>query len=152
MGWSRSPPHAACRAGGIPCAFLPGDDQPDIELQGYSALDAEAYHRLWQYLLHGGPDNARSFLAFAASLLPEAATGDLPRWMEPKPLLRAGLYWPGVSEPDLAAVRAHWQEDRPVAAIVFYRALVQASNLAPLDSLVRALWKYCCARAGWSWS
>ena len=130
---------AACRAGGIPCAFLPGDDQPDIELQGYSSLDAEAYHRLWQYLLHGGPDNARSFLAFAASLLPKAATGDLPRWIEPKPLLRAGLYWPGVSEPDLAAVRAHWQEDRPVAAIVFYRALVQASNLAPLDSLVRAL-------------
>ena len=83
---------AACRAGGIACAFLPGDDQPDVDLQSNATLDAEACHRLWQYLLHGGPENARNFLAYAASLLPEADRLDLPAWVEPKPLLRCLLY------------------------------------------------------------
>jgi cobaltochelatase CobN len=130
---------AACRAGGIACAFLPGDDQPDVELQSNATLDAEACHRLWQYLLHGGPENARNFLAYAASLLAEADRLDLPAWVEPKPLLRVGLYWPGESAPDLAAVKAQWRAGRPVAAIVFYRALVQAANLAPVDALIAAL-------------
>ena len=57
---------AACREGNIPVAFLPGDDQPDAELAGLSTLDAEAGHRLWQYCVHGGPDNAAHFLGYAA--------------------------------------------------------------------------------------
>jgi cobaltochelatase CobN len=130
---------AACRAGGIACAFLPGDDQPDVELRNNSTLDAEVCHRLWQYLLHGGPENARNFLAYAASLLPQIVGEDLPVWVEPKPLLRAGLYWPGASAPDLASVKALWRKGRPTAAIVFYRALVQAANLAPIDALITAL-------------
>ena len=49
---------AASRAGGIPLAVLPGDDQPDPELQVWSTLPAETCHRLWQYLVHGGLENA----------------------------------------------------------------------------------------------
>ena len=60
---------AICRAGGIQLAVLPGDDQPDPELRGWSSLPAEACHRLWQYLVHGGLDNADQFLAYAAALL-----------------------------------------------------------------------------------
>jgi cobaltochelatase CobN len=81
---------AACAAVQIPVAFLPGDDQPDAELAQLTTLDAEAAHRLWQYLTHGGGANARNFLAFAATL-----TGHDTAWSEPAPLLRAGLYWPG---------------------------------------------------------
>ncbi|MBT4908171.1 MAG: cobaltochelatase subunit CobN, partial [Rhodospirillaceae bacterium] len=33
----------------------------------------------------------------------------------------------------------HWQPGRPVAAIVFYRALVQAGDCAPINALVTAL-------------
>ena len=127
---------ACCKAKGIPCAFLPGDDQPDAELALHSTLGAEESHRLWQYCIQGGPMNAWNFLGYAWSLLnPETA----PDWIEPKPLLRAGLYWPGEGEPDLARVEAHWTPGAPVAAIVFYRALVQASNLAPVEGLIRAL-------------
>ena len=125
---------AACRERNIPVAFLPGDDQPDPELTGYSTVSREAGHRLWQYCVHGGVDNALDFLRFAASLL-----GTESEWREPRPLLRAGLYWPGRDRCDLEAVRAHWQADRPVAALTFYRALVQAGNLKAVDALVEGI-------------
>jgi len=125
---------AVCRERGIPLALLPGDDQPDAELARLSTLSGEACHRLWQYCVHGGPENARNLLGFAASLLGR----DLD-WQEPKPLLRAGLYWPGLDRPGLDDLRGDWQADDPVAAVVFYRALLQASNLAPVDALIAAL-------------
>jgi cobaltochelatase CobN len=125
---------AVCRERDIPLALLPGDDQPDAELARLSTLPGEACHRLWQYCVHGGPDNARHLLAYAASLVGR----DLD-WQEPKPLLRAGLYWPGRDRPSLEDLRAEWRESAPVAAIVFYRALLQASNLAPIDALIAAL-------------
>ena len=56
-----------------------------------------------------------------------------------RPLLRAGLYWPGAKVADIATVRAGWPEPgRPVAAIVFYRALLQGAGLHPVNRLVRA--------------
>jgi cobaltochelatase CobN len=125
---------AVCAEHGIPLALLPGDDQPDGELVALSTLPAEACHRLWLYCVHGGPDNARSFLGYAASIL-----GREIDWAEPKPLLRAGLYWPGTDAPDLDRLRVAWREGAPVAAIVFYRALLQAGNLAPVDDLIAAL-------------
>ena len=125
---------AICRAGGIQLAVLPGDDQPDPELRGWSSLPAEACHRLWQYLVHGGLDNAGQFLTYAAALL-----GSDEPWREPAPLMRAGLYWPGLAQPDLQGVQRHWQPDRAVAALVFYRALVQAGDLEVIDSLIEAL-------------
>ncbi|MEM7225301.1 MAG: cobaltochelatase subunit CobN [Pseudomonadota bacterium] len=125
---------ALCRERSIPLALVPGDDQPDAELAGLSSLPREASHRLWQYCVHGGPDNAVNFLAYAASLVGR----ELP-WVEPRPLLRAGLYWPGLDQPDLAALQAQWRPGQAVAAIVFYRALLQAGNLAPVDGLISAL-------------
>ncbi len=125
---------AACRAKGIPLAALPGDDQPDPELAGWSTLPPEACHRLWQYGVHGGLDNALQMLAYAASLL-----GRDERWQEPAPLLRAGLYWPGLARPTIADLRRAWRPARPVGALVFYRALVQAGDLAAVDALIAAL-------------
>ncbi|MEZ5934585.1 MAG: cobaltochelatase subunit CobN [Alphaproteobacteria bacterium] len=126
---------ATCRSRGIPLAVLPGDDQPDPELAGWCTLPAEACHRLWQYGVHGGIGNAEALLCYAASLL-----GRDEVWTEPAPLLRAGIYWPGETAPDLERLRQrHWIADRPVAAVVFYRALVQAADLDIIDSLVNAL-------------
>jgi cobaltochelatase CobN len=125
---------AVCRARNIPLAALPGDDQPDPELAGWSSLGSEACHRLWQYGVHGGLDNARHMLAYAASLL-----GASEPWQEPAPLLRAGLYWPGIPRPTLADLRNAWRQRRPVAALVFYRALVQAGDLDAIDALMEEL-------------
>ncbi len=125
---------AVCRAQRIALAVLPGDDQPDPELVGWSTLPAEACHRLWQYGVQGGLDNAAQMLAYAASLI-----GRDEPWQEPAPLLRAGLYWPGLARPALADLRQRWQTSRPAAALVFYRALVQAGDLAAIDALIDAL-------------
>jgi cobaltochelatase CobN len=125
---------AVCRAQHIALAVLPGDDQPDLELAAWSTLPPEACHRLWQYGVHGGLDNARQMLAYGASLI-----GRDELWQEPAPLLRAGLYWPGIARPTLADLRQHWRHARPAAALVFYRALVQAGDLAAIDALIEAL-------------
>jgi cobaltochelatase CobN len=125
---------AECRKRGIPLACLPGDDQPDPQLSDHTTLAAPAAHRLWQFLVQGGIENAMQFLGYGASLI-----GRDMEWREPRPLLRAGLYWPGATTSSLAELRAHWQPDQPVAGIVFYRALVQAGQTAPIDALIAAL-------------
>jgi cobaltochelatase CobN len=125
---------AACTDSGIPLALLPGDDQPDAELDRLSSLARTDAHRLWQYCVHGGLDNAVNFLNAAACLI-----GEERPWLEPAPLLRAGLYWPGEAAPSLDDLRGRWRDDAPTVPIVFYRALVQAANVAPIDGLIAAL-------------
>ncbi|HLY45775.1 MAG TPA: cobaltochelatase subunit CobN [Stellaceae bacterium] len=61
------------------------------------------------------------------------------QWAEPAPLLRAGLYWPGRAVPSLADIAALWEGEGAIVPIVFYRALVQSGNAAPVDALARAL-------------
>ena len=114
----------ACREKGIGLAVLPGDDQPDQELAGWCTLSPEACHRLWQYGIHGGIANSAALLRYAATLL-----GRDEPWTEPSPLLRAGIYWPGETTPDLDLLREkHWSTDRPTAAIVFYRPWVSGGG------------------------
>lgn len=126
--------HRICVANDIPLAVLPGDDQPDPDLDHYSTIAAEHLYALWQYLVHGGPGNALNFLAYAAFVL-----GESDRPAGPAPLLKAGLYWPGLDNPDIAALGPHWQSGAPVVAVTFYRALVQGGSLAPVDALIEGL-------------
>ena len=123
-----------CAGTGAALVLLPGDDQPDPELAGHSTVEADAYRRLWGFLLHGGAANARSFLACAASLI-----GRRFDWLEPAELPRAGIWWPGMDNPGFTDLRHVWAKDKPVAAVVFYRALVQADNVAPVRALIEAL-------------
>lgn len=114
-------------------ALLPGDDNPDPDLAERSSLPPAALHRLWRYLAEGGIDNAEQALRYAADLI-----GRPTEWREPAPLLRAGLYWPGETAPDLDTIRRHWR-GQAVAPVVFYRALVQSGQTEPVDALVDAL-------------
>ncbi len=123
-----------CRTNQIPLALLPGDDKPDPELAELSTLAAGARGRLWRYLAEGGPANAENLLHYAGSLIGHAAA-----WAEPAPLLRAGLYWPGLALPGLNDVAAGWRGTAGIVPVVFYRALVQSGNTAPVDALVHAL-------------
>ncbi|MFZ0693057.1 MAG: cobaltochelatase subunit CobN [Alphaproteobacteria bacterium] len=127
---------AFARERGTLLALVPGDDQPDAELSALSTIPAEALHRLWQYFVHGGVENAVNFLHYAASLIGIAPATP---WQEPAPLLRAGLYWPGVPRPSMFDLEKIWQANAPRTAVLFYRALVQAADTAPIDALIAGL-------------
>jgi cobaltochelatase CobN len=122
------------RGGAFQLVVLPGDDKPDPQLDGLSTIDAAAREALWAYLREGGADNAAGFLATAAALLDGGA-----RPPPARPLLKAGLYWPGIAQPDLGAIRARWRENRPVSALIFYRAVIQSGDLAAVDALIAGL-------------
>ncbi len=123
-----------CAEKNIKLAVLPGDDQPDPELDRFSNIEIDHRHNLWQYMVHGGPANAEGFLKFCGYLL---GSGELPA--EPAMLLKAGLYWPQLNTPTLEQIRACWRRDAPVAAITFYRALIQGGSLEPVNALINAL-------------
>ncbi len=131
---------AVCRKGGIALALLPGDDQPDAELRDLSTLPQQPAHRIWQYCIHGGPENAVNLLRYAATLIDHADASnsdDNARWREPVELLRAGLYWPGLTQPGLQDLP--WRADWPSILLTFYRALVQAGNTGVIDALIESL-------------
>jgi len=113
---------AAARRRGIATAFLPGSTEPDPDLTEASTLPPDVVERLWRYLCHGGPENARAFLDYAGSLIGHPA-----RWVEPRPLPPAGRY------------RVDPVESGPRALVVFYRALVLAGDSAAIDALGNAL-------------
>ncbi|MEO0362491.1 MAG: cobaltochelatase subunit CobN, partial [Pseudomonadota bacterium] len=119
---------------GILFAALPGDDKPDEALFRASTVGRASWEALWSYLVEGGPENAANMLRYCAHML-----GEAPEPPAARPLLRAGLYWPGAEGADLAAIRADWTEGAPVAALVFYRALLTGAGLQPINRMVRAL-------------
>jgi cobaltochelatase CobN len=125
-----------CQSKNIQLVFLPGDDQPDAELSELSSVPADAHYRLWQYMVHGGPENAEHLLNYAASLI-----GFDREWQEPRALVRAGLHWPGKVLPALDEIKSNWTKGAPVVALAFYRALVQAGNVAAVDALIKSMLK-----------
>jgi cobaltochelatase CobN len=112
--------NAQATGGGL--ALLPGDDRPDPELMRLSTLPADTLDLLHRYLLHGGIDNAAAALACLGDLIGFTATPPPPR-----PLPKAGIH------------RSPRQDGRPVACLVFYRALVQSGDLALIDAIAEAL-------------
>jgi cobaltochelatase CobN len=121
-------------AAGVMFIALPGDDKPDEELWRLSTCERADWEALWAYMVEGGPENSNNFLLFAQAMLNDAERPD-----PAKPLLKAGLYWPGVGMADMGALRAAWTDGAPVVPITFYRALVQGAGLHPINRLIKAL-------------
>jgi len=126
--------HAAATAHGIKLAALPGDDRPDPGLEPFSTLGEAERLKLWAYLTEGGAENARGLIDLAEALLDG---GERPA--PAAPLLKAGLWHPRVGNPGLGDLRRDWIADTPVAAVCFYRALVQSGQTAPVAALCEAL-------------
>ncbi|MCM2293700.1 cobaltochelatase subunit CobN [Allorhizobium sp. BGMRC 0089] len=129
---------AAARKSGSLIAVLPGDDKPDAGLDGFNTVSEEDRQALWAYLCEGGGENSTRFIAYAEALLTGA---EKPAGAEP--LLKAGIWWPakGVIGVEAWKAVAH-DEKRPIAAIAFYRALVQSGETAPVEALIAALAKH----------
>ncbi len=126
--------HAASVNHGFKLAVLPGDDKADAGLARFCTLEREGCERLWACLVEGGVANAEVFLAIADQL-----TGRENADAEPKPLLKAGVFAAGRPDAGLSDVEQGWIEGAPVAAIVFYRALMQSGQTAAIVVLAKAL-------------
>ncbi|MGB1213560.1 MAG: cobaltochelatase subunit CobN [Pikeienuella sp.] len=119
---------------GVTFIALPGDDKPDDALFRASNVNRETWEAAWAYFVEGGPENASNFLRWCDHHL--NGTGEA---QSAKPLLRAGLYWPGAESADLSTVQEGWKDGQPTVALVFYRALLIGAGLQPVNRMVRAL-------------
>ncbi|MFN3501859.1 MAG: cobaltochelatase subunit CobN, partial [Allorhizobium sp.] len=82
--------HASARRSGAVIVVLPGDDKPDEGLLPFQACAEDDRQALWTYLTEGGAGNASAFVSYA-----EAILDDTDRPEPARPLLKAGIWWPG---------------------------------------------------------
>jgi cobaltochelatase CobN len=123
------------RANGIHFAAIADGQESDPALDRASTLPPESCGKLRDYLRQGGVANALSFLRTAARAIGhDTATPD-----DPVPVADAGLHVPGIERPTLADARARWVAGRPVACLVFYRALLLAGTLEAVDAMLAGL-------------
>ncbi|MEL7429075.1 MAG: cobaltochelatase subunit CobN [Pseudomonadota bacterium] len=113
---------------------LPGDDKPDAGLARYSTVDGRTAERVWDYLKQGGSQNMENLLRYAGYFL---GLGEEPP--QALPLMKAGVWSPVSGVCDLADLHNTWIANAPVAAICFYRALVQSGGLQPIAAMCDAL-------------
>ncbi|MGN7736015.1 cobaltochelatase subunit CobN [Ensifer sp. 22564] len=131
--------HAAAVTHRFQIAVLPGDDKPDPGLEPFSTVEADDRQRLWAYFNEGGADNAGLFLDYAEALVSGAE-----KPQPAKPLLKAGIWWPGrgvIGVSDWLSVVGAGAPAcaNPTIAICFYRALVQSGETRPVEALIDAL-------------
>jgi len=125
----------AARESGTELVFVPGDDTPDPELERLSSAPPEVGQRVWRYLREGGADNAVALLRYLGARF-------FARGQEPEPareLPRVALYHPECGATELERWREDWRAGAPVAGLLFYRAHLQAGNLAAFDGLIAKL-------------
>jgi cobaltochelatase CobN len=125
---------ALSRGGGPRLVVVSGDDRWDQGLEAFSTETPESCRRMWRYLVEGGAGNAARAVGYMAHLIGEAGDPEAP-----EVLPRCGVYQPGQGAVALDAARAALSPGMPVAAIVFYRSVLQGGATAPIDALVAAL-------------
>lgn len=125
---------ALARQRGIALAVLPGEDRDDVRLTEASTLSAAELAALLAYFREGGRDNLRMLLRRLA----RHAGSDL-KVGNAVPVPRCAGYLPERGAIDLDALIATLPAGRPVVPIIFYRALLLASDTAPIDALCNAL-------------
>ncbi len=126
---------ALARERSIRLALVPGDDAEDPTLLARASVPPQEARRIWRYLREGGPANARALLDFLAARWFDRDVA----WAEPSPLPRVAVHHPRHARAGLAHWRAEWAPGAPVAALLFYRAHLQAGNTAAFDAFAEHL-------------
>lgn len=119
-------------SGQLQLVLVPGDDTHDPELVRLSTAQPADCHTIWRYLREGGPNNARALLQFLGARF--FGRGALPE--PPRPLPKLALYHPRMQVDDF---RALLDPLKPTAAVLFYRAHLQAGNLGAFAALIEAI-------------
>jgi cobaltochelatase CobN len=122
------------RERGIALALLPGEDRDDPRLAEASTLPSHELDTLLRFFREGGRENLRGLLRWLARHA--GMPGEMP---QPQPVPRMAGYLPGVGAVSLDRLMAELTPVKPVVPIIFYRALLLAADLAPIDALYEAL-------------
>src|SRR5580698_9391829 len=125
---------ALARERGIALAVLPGEDRDDARLTAASTFPRQELDALLGYFREGGRENLRALLRRLAG----HAGCDL-KIQPPHPVPRQAGYLPGDGAVDLRRLTASLGADKPVVPIIFYRAMLLATDTAPIDVLCAAL-------------
>jgi cobaltochelatase CobN len=125
---------ATAREQGIALALLPGEDRDDPRLADLSTLPASELNCLLAFFREGGTENMRALLRQLA----RHAGADIEAH-QPRSVPRTAGYLPAIGPVDLDCLVASLTPGRPVVPIVFYRAMLLAADLAPIDALCAAL-------------
>lgn len=124
----------ACRRHDVKLALLPGECRHDDErLASLSTLTSEARTELLECFREGGAANLRILLWRMASHAGVACPTD-----EIEILPRAGFYLPGQAVVTADQI-AHHVDGRPCVPVLFYRSMLLAEDIAPIDALHREL-------------
>jgi cobaltochelatase CobN len=122
------------RERGIALAVLPGEDRDDPRLAACSTVPAPELAELLRYFREGGRDNLRGLLRRLAR-----HAGSALEPAEPRAVPRTGGYRPAEQAIDLDRLVASLPPGSPVIPIVFYRSMLFAADVAPIDALCEAL-------------
>lgn len=124
----------------IKLILVPGDDQPDVELQNRSNASEQQCHDIWRYLREGSQRNTLNLYRYITSELLdlEQSTGNFepPRSLPPCLIYSSG---------DVQITLDQWQQTKdktlPSALLLFYRSHVQSGNTAAFDQFIDLLKK-----------
>jgi cobaltochelatase CobN len=126
---------ALAREKGIHLALLPGECRDvDERLIEASTLPRGELDGLLAYFREGGLANMRALVSRLAQLAGREASV-----VGPAPVPKAGYYLPGKGIVDLADVRLACAQAAAVVPILFYRSMLLAADVAPIDALCAAL-------------
>jgi cobaltochelatase CobN len=121
---------------------LPGDQNPDAELDALSNVPLSDSLACLEYALAGGVENYRNLLLYLADVFLSTAFGFDP----PAQIPDAGLYHPDAEDRLQCAKLSfaefgerHWKHDQTAIGILFYRAYWQSGDLAVIDGLIREI-------------
>jgi cobaltochelatase CobN len=120
-----------CAARGIPFVAAGGETAPDPDLVAASSVPTGVAAHAHAYLAAGGPSNIANLLRFLADTLLLTSVAFEP----PAPLPDVSM-WSGAG---LGRAGARRQPDRPLVAVIFYRAHVVAGNTTYVAELCDAL-------------
>jgi len=125
---------SAARTHGIKLALLPGECRDeDLRLIEASTLPREELEGLLDYFREGGPANMSALVQKLARL-----AGSQAEAAEPVSVPKAGYYYPGLGvAKELDGNNTHVHA--PVIPILFYRSMLLAADVAPIDALFEAL-------------
>ncbi|MCI0416041.1 cobaltochelatase subunit CobN [bacterium] len=131
-----------CRLNERKLIALPGDLNPDAELNAISNVSTEHSVAAFQYLAAGGIENYKNLLLHIADTHLATAFGFEP----PSQMPDAGLYHPEAENRFACSTLSlkefaglYWRESVPAIGILFYRAYWQSGDLAIIDSLIRQI-------------